>query len=152
TSSMRKPTPAIQWPPGPGNGPMTGCAKPITCSPPRPGKARSFNTCSPDLLAEVQEPVSSTTNRIEGGVNAPLRQMLSLHRGMRLDRRKRAVEWWLHQHTEAPVPVHTFIQPQHYDPTARSKTTMHEPIGPALYDRGFSTEEGMGIQRGWKGL
>src|SRR5699024_5501892 len=98
------------------------------------------------------EPVSSTTNRIEGGVNAPLRQMLSLHRGMRLDRRKRPVEWWLHQHTEAPVPVHTFIQPQHYDPTARSKPTIEEPIGPALYDRGLSTEEGIGIQRGWKGL
>lgn len=115
-------------------------------------KGTLFQYLQPDLLAEVQEPVSSTTNRIEGGVNAPLRQMLSLHRGMRLDRRKRAVEWWLHQHTEAPVPVHTFIQPQHYDPTARSKTTIEEPIGPALYDRGFSTEEGIGIQRGWKGL
>jgi len=27
-----------------------------------------------------------------------------------------------------------------------------EPIGPALYDREFSTEEDIGIQQGWKGL
>src|SRR5699024_2361629 len=38
--------------------------------------------------------------------------MLSQHRGMRLPRRKHAVEWWLHQHTEAPAPVHSFIQPE----------------------------------------
>lgn len=78
--------------------------------------------------------------------------MLSLHRGMRLPRRKRAVEWWLQQHTEAPAPVHTFIQPEHYNPAARVQPITEEPIGPALYDRAFSTEEGIGIQQGWKGL
>src|SRR5699024_4809175 len=81
-----------------------------------------------------------------------LRRMLSQHRGMRLPRRRRAVEWWLHQHTEAPAPVHSFIQPQNYDPTARTQPVEQEPIGPALYDRAFSTEEGIGIQQGWKGL
>lgn len=111
-----------------------------------------FQYLQTELLEQVHTPVSSTTNRIEGGVNAPLRQMLSLHRGMRLPRRKRAVEWWLQQHTEAPAPVHTFIQPQHYDPTARVTPITEEPIGPALYDRAFTDEEGIGIQRGWKGL
>jgi len=62
------------------------------------------------------------------------------------------MQWWLQQHTEVPAPVHTFIQPQHYAPTARIKPVIKEPIGPALYDRAFSDEEGIGIQRGWKGL
>jgi len=48
--------------------------------------------------------------------------------------------------------VHTFIQPQHYDPLARTKPIIEEPIGPAIYDPAFSTEEGIGIQQGWKGL
>src|SRR5699024_11636507 len=86
-----------------------------------------------ELLDQVQAPVSSTTNRVEGGVNAPLRQMLLSHRGMRLARHKRAVAWWLHQHIEAPAPVHTFIQPHHYDPSARTQPIIEEPIGPALY-------------------
>lgn len=116
------------------------------------GKGTLFQYLQPDLLEQVTQPVSSTTNRIEGGVNAPLRRMLSLHRGMRLPRRKRAVEWWLQQHTEVPAPVHTLIQPQHYDPTARIKPVIEEPLGPALYDRAFSDEEGIGIQRGLKGL
>lgn len=115
-------------------------------------KGTLFQYLQTELLNTVQAPVSSTTNRIEGGVNAPLRRMLSLHRGMRLPRRKRAVEWWLQQHTEAPAPVHTFIQPEHYNPAARVQPITEEPIGPALYDRAFSTEEGIGIQQGWKGL
>src|SRR5699024_6917778 len=111
-----------------------------------------FQYLQPALLAEVAGPVSSTTNRIEGGVNAPLRQMLLSHRGMRLARRKRAVEWWLQQHTDTPAPVHTFIEQQHYDPGVRTKPISEEPIGPALYDRAFPPEEGIGIQRGWKRL
>lgn len=54
-------------------------------------KGTLFQYLQPDLLNQVQTPVSSTTNRIEGGINAPLRRMLSQHRGMRLPRRKRAV-------------------------------------------------------------
>lgn len=78
--------------------------------------------------------------------------MLSQHRGRRLPRRKRAVEWWLQQHTEALAPVHSFIQAEHYDPTARLRPVIEEPIGPALYDRAFSDEEGIGIQQRLKGL
>jgi len=60
---------------------------------------------------------------------------------MWLARRKRAVEWWLQQHTVAPAPVHTFIQPQHYDPNAWTKPVIEEPSGPALNVRAFSTEK-----------
>lgn len=46
--------------------------------------------------------VPATNNRIEGGVNAPLRQMLRDHRGLSLIRRIKAVFWWCYLHTECP--------------------------------------------------
>ena len=44
-------------------------------------------------------------NRIEGATNAPLRQVLRDHRGMRLSRRITAVFWWCSMHTEHPLPA-----------------------------------------------
>lgn len=46
--------------------------------------------------------VPSTNNRIEGGVNAQLREMLKEHRGLRLTRRAKAVMWWCMMHVENP--------------------------------------------------
>ena len=48
------------------------------------------------------------------------------------------------------APIHSFIQPEHYDPTARIQPVIEQPNRPALYDRAFSTEEGISIQQGWK--
>ncbi len=45
----------------------------------------------------------ATNNRIEGGINAPLRQMLRDHRGMSVERRIKAVFWWCYMHTEYPL-------------------------------------------------
>lgn len=45
----------------------------------------------------------STNNRIEGGVNAQLREMLRLHRGLSLTRRIKAIFWWCYLHTECPL-------------------------------------------------
>lgn len=47
-------------------------------------------------------PLPATNNRIEGGVCAPLRQMLRDHRGMSVMRRIKAVFWWCYMHTECP--------------------------------------------------
>lgn len=46
-----------------------------------------------------------TNNQIEGGTNAPLRQMLRDHRGMRLTRRIKAIFWWCYMHTQHPLPA-----------------------------------------------
>ncbi len=43
-------------------------------------------------------------NQIEGATNAPLRQLLQDHRGMRLTRRIKAIFWWCYMHTENPLP------------------------------------------------
>jgi hypothetical protein len=61
-----------------------------------------FTYLKPELTAE--ESLPSTNNKIEGGVNAPLRQMLRDHRGMNLLRRIKAVFWWCYMHTKRPLP------------------------------------------------
>ncbi|MFD1203516.1 IS1249 family transposase, partial [Leucobacter albus] len=46
--------------------------------------------------------VPSTTNEIEGAINSPMRLLLLHHRGMTEAHQKRAIEWWLYLHSEAP--------------------------------------------------
>lgn len=46
----------------------------------------------------------STNNMIEGGVNARLREMLRVHRGLSTIRRIKAIFWWCYLHTEKPLP------------------------------------------------
>lgn len=46
-----------------------------------------------DPILSLDTSLPSTNNRIEGGVNAPLREMLRLHRGMSLNRRIKAILW-----------------------------------------------------------
>ncbi len=59
-----------------------------------------FTYLDPELTAEG--PLPSTNNMIEGGVNAQLRSVLRNHRGLKTDRRVKAVYWWCYMHTEAP--------------------------------------------------
>lgn len=56
-----------------------------------------------DERLTLDGPMPATNNRIEGGVNAPLRQMLREHRGMSLLRRIKAVFWWCYMHCEYRV-------------------------------------------------
>lgn len=56
-----------------------------------------------DPILSLDTSLPSTNNRIEGGVNAPLREMLRLHRGMSLNRRIKAIFWWCYLHTECPL-------------------------------------------------
>lgn len=49
-------------------------------------------------------------NQIEGATNAPLRQVLRDHRGMRLTRRIKAVFWWCYMHSEHPLPAAKIVK------------------------------------------
>jgi len=60
-----------------------------------------FTYLDPELSKEG--PLPATNNRIEGGVNAPIRQMLLDHRGLSDLRRIKAVYWWCYMHTECPL-------------------------------------------------
>ena len=55
-----------------------------------------------DVSLCAEGPMPATNNRIEGGVNAQLRDMLHNHRGLTLVRRIKAVFWWCYMHTECP--------------------------------------------------
>jgi len=61
-----------------------------------------FTYLDPDLTKDG--PLPATNNKIEGGVNAPLRNMLRDHRGLSLERRIKAVFWWCYMHSEDPLP------------------------------------------------
>ena len=61
-----------------------------------------FTYLDPELTREG--PLPATNNRIEGGVNGRLRDLLRNHRGMSAMRRVKAVYWWCYLHTECPLP------------------------------------------------
>ena len=44
----------------------------------------------------------ATNNRIEGGVNSRLREVLRSHRGLAKLKRVKAVFWWCYLHVECP--------------------------------------------------
>jgi hypothetical protein len=94
--------------------------------------------------------ISSTTNQIEGGVNAQLRLVLRHHRGMTPDHARRAIEWWCYQHCENPRPPADLIRPVHWQPSAPA-AVIDEPDGPAGYDTTTTAEEGLWARKGWAG-
>jgi hypothetical protein len=96
--------------------------------------------------------ISSTTNRIEGGINAGLRDLLRRHRGMPEAHQRRAVEWWLHAHAIAAPPAASLIKTHLAQPPAPDKQApVKEPLGPAGYDTGLTADEGLWHRRGWAG-
>lgn len=54
--------------------------------------------------------IPSTNNRIEGGVNARLREMLRHHRGLSIDRRIKAVYWWCYLHSPNPLSASELLK------------------------------------------
>ena len=67
-----------------------------------------FTYLDPDLQAEFDPP--STNNRIEGGTNARLREMLRNHRGLSIERRIKAVYWWCYQHSPKPLSLSEILK------------------------------------------
>lgn len=50
----------------------------------------------------AEGPMPATNNRIEGGVNSQLREVLRSHRGLTKLKRVKAVFWWCYLHVECP--------------------------------------------------
>ena len=71
------------------------------------------------------EPLPSTNNRIEGGVNAQLRAMLRDHRGLSVERRIKAIFWWCHMHSPDPLPAAEILRVM---PTDRSIAAIYERL------------------------
>ena len=67
-----------------------------------------FTYLDEELRAEFKVP--STNNRIEGGVNACLRDMLHNHRGLSVERRIKAVFWWCYMHSPKPLSASEILK------------------------------------------
>ena len=62
-----------------------------------------FTYLNDDLKRDFSPP--SMNNRIEGGVNSRLREMLRNHRGLSIERRIKAVYWWCYMHSPEPLSL-----------------------------------------------
>ena len=71
------------------------------------------------------EPLPSTNNRIEGGVNARLRAMLRDHRGLSVERRIKVIFWWCYMHSPDPPPAAEILRVM---PTDRSIAAIYERL------------------------
>jgi hypothetical protein len=57
---------------------------------------RLLKNSQPNLWLWLAQPeVPKTTNLLEGGLNAPIKRLLHRHSGLRLDRQKLAIAWWV---------------------------------------------------------
>jgi len=95
--------------------------------------------------------ISSTTNRIEGGANAGIKDLLRRHRGMTTEHQRRAIEWWCYLHSTKPAPPSSLIRPEHYKPAPTAHViTATEPV-PGDYGTTVTAEEGLWARKGWAG-
>lgn len=112
-----------------------------------------FAFCDPPLADEG--PVASTTNQLEGGVNAEIKRVLNAHRGLGEEHMKRCCEWVLYMKSADPDPE-SFVTPDCWtgepetpdddaDGTgARTQVQLPAP-GVDAYENGF------GVRKGWAG-
>ena len=67
-----------------------------------------FTYLDEDLNCDFSAP--STNNRIEGGVNSRIREMLRNHRGLSIEKRIKAVYWWCYMHSPEPLSMSEIIK------------------------------------------
>lgn len=86
------------------------------------GEGTMFTYLTPAIRNEISE-ASATNNRIEGGVNARLREMLRNHRGLSIERRIKAVFWWCYMHSPRPLTTSEILKTM---PTGQSIAAIYK--------------------------
>ncbi|WP_053545881.1 IS1249 family transposase [Corynebacterium deserti] len=111
----------------------------------------------------VEGTIKSTTNCLEGGINAQIKALARNHRGMIDEHQRIAVDWWLYLHTQLPDDPVKIARQQHWGQDALAKADVliqqeqpdaHRDDGrPALYDTGIDATptNSIGIRSGWAG-
>lgn len=98
----------------------------------RRGLERLARTGTPFAYLEEgltkQGAIPATDSRIEGGVNRQLRVVLNEHRGLRLDRRMKAVFWWCCMHAECPLSPADILREM---PTDATIANLYQTAGDA---------------------
>lgn len=103
-------------------------------------------------------PVASTTNQLEGGVNADIKRVLNAHRGLGEEHMRRCCEWVVYMKSANPVPE-TFVTPDCWGgtPDPVDATDDGEPAPGAWTDVQLPAsgvdayEGGFGVRTGWAG-
>ena len=118
-----------------------------------------FVYLNPPAGVLAPERIKSTTNSLEGGINAQLKLLARTHRGRSGERQRRMLDWWLYLKTELPDdPVRIARQSSlprwptspNYHLTQTENQADHETGRPALYDNAIDTDytHSIGIQKG----
>ena len=111
--------------------------------------------------AEEGQRFERTTNKLEGGVNSQIKQLMHTHRGLRDEQQRIACDWWLYLHTQLPDDPVEIARQQNWGQDALAKaqtlanqekqaTSGHEDGRPATYDSAIDTayNHSMGIRKG----
>ncbi|RSX52405.1 transposase [Bifidobacterium callimiconis] len=85
-------------------------------------------------------PVVRTTNRLEGGVNSPLKHVLLDHHGLPEEHMRRACEWVRYMKSGSPDPA-SLIRPEHRSPARPSPAEEDGDTGAPEYGTGISWDE-----------
>lgn len=95
--------------------------------------------------------INSTTNRIEGGRNAGIKDLLRRHRGMTPTHQRRTIEWYCYLGSTKPAPPSSLIRPEHYKPTPTATVITDNDTSPGKYGTAATAEEGLWTRSGWTG-
>ncbi|NEG97115.1 IS1249 family transposase [Bifidobacterium sp. SMB2] len=101
-------------------------------------EGRLFAFLDPELTAGG--PVARTTNRLEGGVNSPLKHVLLDHHGLPEEHMRRACEWVCYMKSGSPDPA-SLIRPEHWKPARPSPAEEDDGDGAPGYGTGISWDE-----------
>lgn len=82
-----------------------------------------FTYLDEELKGDFDAP--STNNRIEGGINSRLREMLRTHRGLSVERRIKAVYWWCYMHSPEPLSLSEILKTM---PTDKSIAAIYQRL------------------------
>lgn len=82
-----------------------------------------------------------TTNRLEGGVNPPIKRTLLQHHGLPESHMRRACEWHCYMKTDNPDPA-SLIRDEHHQPQpAPKRETRQEQDEPEHYGTAINWNE-----------
>lgn len=106
--------------------------------------------------------LKSTTNTLEGGINAVIKTLAHSHRGLTAEHQRTVIDWWLYLHTQIPDDPVKIAGDQRWGQAALAKAqgllAAEEPGPsddgrPAFYDTAIDStyQHSMGVQKGWVG-
>lgn len=100
--------------------------------------------------------INATTNMIEGAINSGIREMIRNHRGMPIEHRRRACEWfcWTHADKSSRPTLPALIKANkayEQEQAEAKQKAAEDPVGPELYGTTATAEEGLYSRAGWAG-